>query len=248
MKILAAAMSVFIVTSLWAVRLQDKNAAPAAAPSGAPGCPAPTQEGVTLPEGGRVEENVYTNDFYGLRYEFPKGWYVDEGAIQSGADQKKKHASPPEDKVAYVVWREVQCNHQLLVVSRDLETHPWPGASVVGIPSVRLNINDLPTREDVKTPHNSTNVATEPRDEDPQIVWGPTDYVLDGQLFSRTDWKVTLLPLFDQTARTLTPGRVIFRASVAGVRNGHSLLFLIHAESPQQLEDLFQTLQSLHFK
>jgi len=248
MKILAAAMSVFIAGNIWAARLQDKDAALATPPSGALGCPAPAQEGANLPEGGRVEENVYTNDFYALRYEFPKGWYVDEGALQLGADQKKKHASPPEDKVARVVWREIQCNHQLLVTSRDPETHPWPGARVVGIPSVRLNINDLPMREDVKTRQDSTNVAPESRDEDPQIISGPTDYLLDSQLFSRTDWKVTLLPVLDQKARTLTPARVIYRAIVTGVRNGHSILFLILAESPQQLEDLFQTLQSLHFK
>jgi hypothetical protein len=250
MKILAAAMSVFIVSNLWAVRPQDKKAAPATPPNGAPGCPTPTQDGATLPEGGRVEENVYTNEFYGLRYEFPKSWHVDAGAIQLGADQKKKHESPPdpEDKVAHAVWQEIQCHHQLLVVSREPETHPWPGASHVGIPSVSLNINDLTVREDVKTPHDSSNVTTESPDEDVQIVWGPTDFVFDGQLFSRTDWKLTLPPLLDRTARTLPPGRIIYRASVAGVRNGHWILFLIHAESPQQLEDLFQTLQSLHFR
>jgi hypothetical protein len=149
--------------------------------------------------------------------------------------------------MAHTVWPEIQCHHSRLEVSRDPEKHPWPGASQVGNPSISLNINDFSVREDVKTPQDSSNVIRESPVEPFQVVGGPINYVFDGQEFSRTDWKMTLPPLLDQTARTLSPGRIIYKASIAGARSGHWIPFIITAENPQQIEDLFQTLHSLRF-
>jgi hypothetical protein len=210
----------------------------------------PAQVGATLPEGGRIDGNVYINDYYGLRYEFPKGWFVDKERLDYVANQKKQHGSQPnpEEKQAYAIWLMTQCHHQLLEVSRDPEKHPWPGAVHIGSPSITLNINDRALWNDLKGSPESSNAATQPPDKSLEIIRGPADYVFDGQLFSRKDVKETLGSHPDSKTKPLTPAKVIYTSSVSGTRNDYVILFNIVAESPEQLEELFNTLSSLKFR
>jgi hypothetical protein len=233
------------VGSSWTVQSQEK-ARPPFALTGEEGCPSPAYEGKPRPEAWRVEENVYSNDFYGLRFEFPKGWFVDKAVMEHDANQKKQHASRPDPKdPTYGVWLDIQCNHLLLAVSRDPEI---PGAGrPVGVPHIVLEVSDVVFPRDIKSAKEWLNSRRESLAETSEVVREPADYLFDGQLFSRMDVREALLPLTDRTGKVLSPGGIVYIAEIVGVRNGYWIEFDLTASSPEDLEDLFQTLNSLHF-
>lgn len=248
---IAAPFSVVIILlavgSSWAVQSHEK-ALPPLALTGEEGCPAaPAHEGKPRPEAWRVEENVYNNDFYGLRYEFPKGWFVDKTVMENDVNQKKQHARRPDPKdPTYGVWLDIQCNHLLLEVSRDSEKIPGAGG-LVGIPHIVLEVSDVVFPKNIKSGKERLNSRKETLNETSQIVREPADYLFDGQLFSRMDLTEALLPLTDRAGKVLSPGRIVYKAEIVGVRNGYWIEFDLAAGSPQDLEDLFQTLNSLKF-
>ena len=231
MKILAITVGVFVVGNLWALPSQDKSAVPATISTGAPGCPAvPAQEGANLPEGGRVEENVYTNDFYGLRYEFPKGWHVDEEMIRDAAHQKSHMAHKDRGDYAYRSWLSAQCDHLLLEVSRDPEKGPpWSEANLWETPRISLRIKD-----------REVGFA-----EGSNVRW--STYVFDGQVFTRMDWNKNASANQSQETAKASLTRILYTAALTGKRNGRSIVFRISAESLEQRKDLIETLHSLHF-
>ena len=234
----------------WPVRLQEK--ATASVPStGKEGCAvAPAQPGQTESEAARIVENMYVNDFYGLTYEFPKSWFVNRNLIEYDLNQKKKYANPPDpkDKTAYGLWLDIQCNHLLLYVSKDPENTPSNKSRQAGIPYIHLTVSDFVFREGIRTGKDWLNSRKEFLDGTSQVIRDPTDYVFAGQLFSRMDLKVHFPPLMSQSGRILSPSLEGYEADVVGVRNGYWIMFGMVAENPQQLEELFKTLDSLKFK
>jgi hypothetical protein len=118
----------------------------------------------------------------------------------------------------------------------------------VGIPNIVLEVRDIIFRENIKSGKEWLNSRRENLDETSEVVREPADYLFDGQLFSRMDVREALLPLTDRTGRVLSPGRTVYQAEIVGVRNGYWIEFDLAADSPQELEELFQTLDSLQFK
>jgi hypothetical protein len=249
MKILAVAMCVLAVGNHWTGRLQEQTGAPVA-PTGADACPlAPAHQGNVRPEAWRIEENVYNNDFYGLRYEFPKGWFIDKALMENDANQKKQHASRPDPKdPMYGVWLDIQCGHLLLAVSRDDWKTTGGEDRGMGITHILLNVSDVVFRHNITTAKDLLNSRKESLRETSQVVREPADYVFDGQLFSRMDLKETALPVMERGGKIRSPGGTVYEAEIIGVRNGYWIEFDFAADSLQELEELFQTLDSLQFK
>jgi hypothetical protein len=229
---------------------QESNA-PAAVPAKSVGCPgAFTPPQKIGPEAWHIENNVYTNDFYGLSYEFPKGWFVHESAVQRELAQKRKHADPPNpnDKLAYAGWLAIQCTHLLLEVRQDPEADEGNKSRFRVAPRIELTVYDPVLTEGLTTARDWFAEWRKHLDDNIYIVREPTDYVFSDQLFCRMDTRYVVPPIEDKTGAILAEAQTKYNAIVMGVRSGYWIQLNIIADNPQQLEELFQTLNSLRFK
>jgi len=211
---------------------QNQNAAPAA-PAASDKPSRPADPSVDL---GSIADNVYTNNSIGMTYEFPKGWLVDRAWIE--AQNKPQDLGPrptdPEQQAKYdsmVAMRKG--TYALLAVSE----HGGDTASDTG-PRIQLSISPVFENKSgadilngMKSMYGRMRLV--------QIVDDPADYTFGGLTFSRMD-----LRLLDVILR----GGAGFQSAIIGVRNGQYLQFVVLANTPEQLDSLVHSLDSLRFK
>lgn len=211
---------------------QNQNAAPAA-PAASDKPSRPADPSVDL---GSIADNVYTNNSIGVTYEFPKGWLVDRAWIE--AQNKPQDLGPrptdPEQQAKYdsmVAMRKG--TYALLAVSE----HGGDTASDTG-PRIQLSISPVFENKSgadilngMKSMYGRMRLV--------QIVDDPADYTFGGLTFSRMD-----LRLLDVILR----GGAGFQSAIIGVRNGQYLQFVVLANTPEQLDSLVHSLDSLRFK
>ena len=211
---------------------QNQNAAPAA-PAASDKPSRPADPSVDL---GSIADNVYTNNSIGVTYEFPKGWFVDRAWIE--AQNKPQDLGPrptdPEQQAKYdsmVAMRKG--TYALLAVSE----HGGDTASDTG-PRIQLSISPVFENKSgadilngMKSMYGRMRLV--------QIVDDPADYTFGGVTFSRMD-----LRLLDVILR----GGAGFQSAIIGVRNGQYLQFVVLANTPEQLDSLVHSLDSLRFK
>jgi len=211
---------------------QNQNAAPAA-PAASDKPSRPADPSVDL---GSIADNVYTNNSLGMTYEFPKGWLVDRAWIE--AQNKPQDLGPrptdPEEQAKYdsmVAMRKG--TYALLAVSE----HGGDTASDTG-PRIQLSVSPVFENKSgadilngMKSMYGRMRLV--------QIVDDPADYTFGGVTFSRMD-----LRLLDVILR----GGAGFQSAIIGVRNGQYLQFVVLANTPEQLDSLVHSLDSLRFK
>jgi len=211
---------------------QNQNAAPAA-PAASDKPSRPADPSVDL---GSIADNVYTNNSIGMTYEFPKGWLVDRAWIE--AQNKPQDLGPrptdPEEQAKYdsmVAMRKG--TYALLAISE----HGGDTASDTG-PRIQLSVSPVFENKSgadilngMKSMYGRMRLV--------QIVDDPADYTFGGVTFSRMD-----LRLLDVILR----GGAGFQSAIIGVRNGQYLQFVVLANTPEQLDSLVHSLDSLRFK
>jgi len=211
---------------------QNQNAAPAA-PAASDKPSRPADPSVDL---GSIADNVYTNNSIGMTYEFPKGWLVDRAWIE--AQNKPQDLGPrptdPEEQAKYdsmVAMRKG--TYALLAVSE----HGGDTASDTG-PRIQLSVSPVFENKSgadilngMKSMYGRMRLV--------QIVDDPADFTFGGLTFSRMD-----LRLLDVILR----GGAGFQSAIIGVRNGQYLQFVVLANTPEQLDTLVHSLDSLRFK
>ena len=185
---------------------------------------------------GSIADNVYTNDSLGMTYEFPKGWLVDRAWIE--AQNKPQDLGPrptdPEQQAKYDSMVAMKKGtYALLAVSE----HGGDTASDTG-PRIQLSVSPVFENKSGAEILNSMK-SMYGRMRLVQIVDDPADYTFGGLTFSRME-----LRLLD----VILKGGAGFQSAIIGTRNGQYLQFLILANSPEQLDSLVHSLDSLRFK
>jgi hypothetical protein len=86
--------------------------------------PSASDSSTPLPEGGAVRKDVYNNDYFGLSYALPSGWF------------EKYKGPPPSDSAAYVLTLlrpgpsdKHSSRGTLLITAQDMFFSPLPGNS-----------------------------------------------------------------------------------------------------------------------
>jgi len=211
---------------------QNQNAAPAA-PAASDKPSRPADPSVDL---GSIADNVYTNNSIGMTYEFPKGWLVDRAWIE--AQNKPQDLGPrptdPEEQAKYDSMVAMKKGtYALLAVSE----HGGDTASDTG-PRIQLSVSPVFENKSgadilngMKSMYGRMRLV--------QIVDDPADFTFGGLTFSRMD-----LRLLDVILR----GGAGFQSAIIGVRNGQYLQFVVLANTPEQLDSLVHSLDSLRFK
>ena len=185
---------------------------------------------------GSISGNVYTNNSVGMTYEFPKGWFVDRAGID--AQNKPQDLGPrptdPQEAEKYDSMVAMKKGtHALLAVSE----HGGDTASDSG-PRIQLSVSPVfenrsgaEILKGMKAAYSNMRLI--------QIVDDPVDYTFGDQTFSRMDMR-----LLD----VILHGDAGFQSAVIGTRSGQYLQFLILANTPEQLDSLVHSLDSLRFK
>jgi len=208
---------------------QNQNRAPAATN-------VPAQTSDPSPDLGSIAGNVYSNDSIGMTYEFPKGWFVDRAWIDAQnkpVDLGPRPADPDQAAKYDSMAAMKKGTHALLAVSE----HGGDTASDTG-PRIQLSVSPVfenragaDILDGMKAAYDHMRLI--------QIVDDPADYTFGGLTFSRMD-----LRLLDVILR----GGAGFQSAIIGTRNGQYLQFLILANTPEQLDSLVHSLDSLRFK
>jgi hypothetical protein len=190
-----------------------------------------SQTAIEQPHLGSVSGNEYTNDFFGMTYTFPKTWLVDRAAMdEKNASAKKFFASQSGDHSA------VHQSYTLLMVSRSPEEIRCEGCSSIRVlgPRIMLSAGTLTSAGRDQTAADIQDAGRRLFDGRPgyQVIRGPAVWSSGNQTFSRMDAKVG----------------AGYEGDAIVVRQGYWIEFKISADTPEQLEELYDTLNSLQFK
>jgi TonB family protein len=184
-----------------------------------------TQARTHQPEDGSVSGNVYTNDFFEFTFEFPRGWFVETvGAANKGRPGENGIFDP-----------QVIGTHTLL----KLFQHPI-GASVPVNPEILVLVNDVSCSPELETGEKvllGLKVEFARRYSNFRVIHEPKNVTLGGKGFSRMD-----------TSIDSHDGISLYQSYVSTVLNGYALIFALDAGRPEGLDNLVQTLNTLHFK
>jgi hypothetical protein len=184
---------------------------------------------------GEVHENVYTNRFYGMRYEFPQGWVVhgdetkkrvlelgrnmiagDDPVRKSTVEVAEKHTQMLLSVFQYPVGTPVDYNPMIQVMSED----------VAFAPGIRTGKEYL---QNVIKVLQASSVPVE-------IEGEPTARdVAQRQFF----YLHTILHVKD---------KLIYESFCATIVQGHALGFLFATGSPETRELLEKTLTTVQFR
>lgn len=184
------------------------------------------------PDLGSVSGNVYTNESFGITYTFPKNWVVDKSALsrQTSSEQKVYASQPQTD------GSTPHGSYTLLMVSKlPEEIIQCKDCSSIGVhsPNIILSVSSAPASAEVQTASDIQNKIKQMFDgKGIRFVKGPTLCSFNGQTFSRMD----------------TTNGIAHSGDAITIRNHYTIEFRLFADTAEQLEDLYATLNTLQLK
>jgi hypothetical protein len=184
------------------------------------------------PDLGSVSRNVYTNDSFGITYTFPQGWVVDKTALSHQTTSEENfHASQPQTDGS-----APHGSYTLLMVSKLPEEiiHCKDCSSTrVHGPKIVLSVGLVSASDELQTASDIQNKFKQMFDgKGTRFVNGPTPCSFNGQTFSRMD----------------STNGVAYSGDAITIRNHYTIEFRLSADTPEQLEDLYATLNTLQLK
>lgn len=184
------------------------------------------------PDLGSVSGNIYTNDSFGITYTFPQGWVVDKTALSHQTTSEEKfHATQPQTD-----GLTLRGSYTLLMVSKLPEEiiHCRDCSSTrVHNPNIILSVGVVPASGELQTASDIQNKFKQMFDgKGLRFVNGPTPCSFNGHNFSRTD----------------TTTGVAYQGDALAIHNHYTIEFRLFADTPEQLEDLYATLNTLQLK
>ena len=183
---------------------------------------------------GSVTGNEYTNESLGMTYVFPKGWFVDTAAMAAANEVLKKYVASHDQSGRFKDYQ----GSTWLMVSESPEQIDCDNCSPIRTftpgPSIILSGSAMDASDEHKTDvdiQNAVKGQLEGRGGF-HVVRGPTEFFVSGQSFSRMD----------------TTNGLLYRGDAIAIRNHVRVEFQFVAQTAEQLESLYKTLNTLQFK
>jgi tetratricopeptide (TPR) repeat protein len=216
-----------------AVRIAPNNSVYEAA-ANPEGAQKTTDQTGPRPDLGTVTGNVYTNQFFGFSYEFPRGWIVQSadtakaitqmaGAILSNGDPILQDAQTAASRGSY----------PLLFIQEGVTKD-----GRFGIRSVLVQAFNLGSKPAMKSAEEFTKdmVAFHSRVGGAiQPVGQPEEMQVNGKVFWRSNVNAKL------------SNGIVSEAEISTIEKGYILLFVFAGSDATSRDDLVKTLQSLRF-
>ncbi|WP_157972893.1 hypothetical protein [Aureibaculum luteum] len=186
---------------------------------------------------GKVEENTYTNDFFGLTMEIPDGWHVQDQETQKILQNEGANAIGGEKLAKAIKAAEITSANLLMASQFDLATYQDPKvlnsnftlvAENLGISSATIKDGDA-YLEVSKKQFRNNNVPIEIKGDTKKID-------IDGKTFHYFDGVLTM------------QGLKIKQRYMSTILNGFAILYVATYGSDDQLENLMQVLNTTRFK
>lgn len=192
--------------------------------------------GTQGPETGSVADNVYTNNYFGFTYEFPKGWSVPSEQTRKYLREIRKAAATGGDptKAALFELAEKRSRQLLTVLEKPMGT---PGATDAGIYVIAEDISYAPGVQKPSDYLLNTKASLLKQRPDLKVLREPTDFTYGGKPFARME-------TFVETG----PVQTFYTGYAATILNSQVMLFLFTSNKPEQLASLIDTLNTLQFK
>jgi len=187
------------------------------------------------PESGFVSNNIYTNEFFAFKYHFPKSLSVQSGRtgdflLNVDKAQDSKATAPSVAVLGFLASK----THQLLVLlERPFDTlvPVNPGVTILAV--------DVSFAPGIQTGKDFNTMQGRHRQEDHlglMLIHEAQDCDFGGKDFSRMDFK---------SKGEL--GNTEYESIVSTVVRGYALTFVVAAQTPDRLEALVETLNTLEF-
>ncbi len=191
-----------------------------------------SQPAAAQPALGSVTGNEYSNESIGMTYVFPKGWFVDTAMMAATNESVKTYVASHDQSGRFKDYQ----GSTWLMVSKSPERVDCDSCSSMHIsgPSIILSGSAMDPSDEHKTGADIQN-AIKSRLEGRggfYVVRGPTEFFVGGQSFSRMD---------------MTNG-LLYHGDAIAIRNHVRVEFQFVAETAEQLEDFYKTLNTLQFK
>jgi hypothetical protein len=200
-------------------------------PTPAPAAPhEPRQSSGAQPSLGSILDNQYRNDFFRMRYEFPKDWHVDKAAMDHANSDAETFLSSSGKDPNHNAWAGYR-SLGLLKISKL----PADGLRVHG-PRITLDASSVTPK--LQTSSDVLNGFKRTLSEQPnaRIIRDLTECSFGGRNFVRLDVKWEL-----------PGGGASYEGDAITVVNGYFVEFQIFADTRDELDDLYRTLDSLQF-
>ncbi|MDY7396430.1 hypothetical protein UMM65_14360 [Aureibaculum sp. 2210JD6-5] len=186
---------------------------------------------------GKIENNKYTNDFFGHTMDIPEGWFIQDEQTQKQLSEEGAKALGGEKLAKTVKAAEITSANLLMASQFDIATHSDPNvmnanftlvAENLGIAGISVNDGNA-YLEASKKQFTKNNV--------PIVVNGDTKTMdVDGKTFHYFDAVMTM------------QGMKINQRYMATVINGFALLYVATYGTDDQLEKLMDVLKTSDFK
>lgn len=186
---------------------------------------------------GKVENNSYTNDFFGLTMEIPEGWHVQDEATKKILSEEGVKALESEKIAQTVKAAEITSANLLMASEFDIKTHADPTMlnSNFTIVAENLGVAAISVKDGNDYLEASKKQFT--RNNVPIVINGETKTMdVDGKTFHYFDGVLTM------------QGVKINQRYMATVINGFGFLYVATYGTDDQLEKLMGVLKTTNFK
>ena len=187
-------------------------------------------------DSGSVTDNLYTSDFFGFTYLFPKGWSV-QGEVTKKylMDVGKALVTRGDPTKAAVMDVAEKRTYQLLTIFE----HPV-GTPVTFNPGLIVMAEDVSFAPGIQKGSDyllNLKMGIEKRHPELKILREPTEQSFGGKSFFRMD-----------VAFEISTGATVLESYSCTILNGNALTFIFFGEKPERLQSLSETLNTLEFK
>ncbi len=221
-----------LLTALIAAAIMGARPAPAIA--------LPQQTGKIQPDSGTVSGNIYTNDYFGMSYQFPQGWHVQGKDAQSEV-MERGHKGIYHEDASKSEGEAATEHHEALertwfvfgATQRPGERMQRPSVQIVAF--VLSGISSPPGPKEVLS---AWGESLKPMGV--VLVQEPTEMSVASHRFFVALYKFT-------PSSSENGGKTVWQASAITVEHGHAVMCFFAADSQSAVNDLVRTLDSVSF-
>jgi tetratricopeptide (TPR) repeat protein len=199
------------------------------------GAKKPAQSSDSEPDIGSVVNNVYTNQFFGFSFEFPKGWTVlGAGVAGATADFGGAIIANGDPMLQDAQHAAARITHPLFYATEGLTKD-----GAISIRSVQIRALDVSAAPNLRNPEEFLTRVAALHSQGIGIAVEPVGKPEQLQVGGRTFWKLNM--------STKVGSTVVSGAQIVAIQKGYLLMFMVASPDAASRDDLVGAVQSVHF-
>jgi Flp pilus assembly protein TadD len=187
------------------------------------------------PDIGSVSGNVYTNQFFGFSFEFPKGWTVlDAGAARVTAEAGGAILANGDPTLQDAQHAATRIAHPLFYATEGLTKD-----GAISVRSVQIHALDVSAAPGLKSPEDYLTGLAAMRSQFVRTATEPMGKPEPLQVGGRPFWKLNM--------STRVGNALLSEAEIVAIQKRYVLIFVVVGPDTASRDDLVKTIQAVHF-